>query len=120
MAAELDLQRAQLASDTNALARLLHNHLRFIGPDAQVHDKASDLAAHEAALVVFKASRAIEIEVHVFETTGLTIALLELVVDVDGETVAGSYRYTRTWLFDDDRWQIVGGAIVRVPQAPIP
>lgn len=118
MEAEQELQRAQLESDVNALERLLHNHLRFIGPDARVHDKASDLSAHESALVVFKASRPLEIEVHMFGTTGLTLALIELVIDVHGEAVAGNYQYSRTWLYEDDRWQIIAGAVVPAPHAP--
>lgn len=112
MEAENALQRAQLANDANALERLLHDHLRFVGPDGKVFNKAADLAAYESGLVTFKESNPIEIEAHVFGTTGLTILLLELEVLTNGETVIGEYRYTRTWLYEDDRWQIVGGAVV--------
>lgn len=112
MEAEQALQSAQLANDANALERLLHDHLRFVGPDGEVYDKAADLAAYESGLVTFKASNPIEIEAHVFGTTGLTILLVELEVLTNGETVIGEYRYTRTWLYEDDRWQIVGGAVV--------
>lgn len=112
MEAEYALQRAQLANDANALERLLHDHLRFVGPDGEVFDKAADLAAYESGLVTFKESNPIEIEAHVFGTTGLSILLLELEVLTNGETVIGEYRYTRTWLYEDDRWQIIGGAVV--------
>ncbi|MBJ7332033.1 MAG: nuclear transport factor 2 family protein [Solirubrobacteraceae bacterium] len=112
---EHELQRAQLASDTDALALLLHEDLRFIGPDAGVHGRAADLAAHAAGDVVFRSSNALEIEARVFGATGLSIALIELEVEVGGETVRGAYRYTRTWLHEDGRWQIVGGAVVAVP-----
>lgn len=115
MEAEHELQRAQLASDANALERLLHDRLRFVGPDGSVHDKAADLSAHEAGLVVFKASKPIEIEVHTFDDTGVTIALIELEVEMAGETVVGAFRYSRTWLYEDDRWQIVAGAVVPAP-----
>lgn len=112
MEAEHALQRAQLANDANALEQLLHDHLRFVGPDGAVYDKAADLAIYEAGLVRFKASNPIEIEAHVFGTTGLSILLVELEVLSNGELVIGEYRYTRTWLYEDDRWQIVGGAVV--------
>ncbi|MGK2878295.1 MAG: nuclear transport factor 2 family protein [Solirubrobacterales bacterium] len=115
MEVEQALQRAQLASDVDALEQLLHNHLRFIGPDTGVHDKAEDLAAHQAGLVAFKSSTPVEFEVHAYGTTGVTIALLELEVEVSGELVHGTCRYTRTWLCEDDRWQIVAGAVVAVP-----
>ncbi|MBI2691709.1 MAG: nuclear transport factor 2 family protein [Solirubrobacterales bacterium] len=112
MEAEHALQRAQLANDANALERLLHDHLRFVGPDGAVYDKAADLASYESGLVTFKASNPIEIEAHAYGTTGLTILLVELEVLTNGETVIGTYRYTRTWLYEDDRWQIVAGAAV--------
>jgi hypothetical protein len=115
MEAENALQRAQLAGDVNALELLLHDHLRFVGPDTGVHNKAEDLSAHEAGLIAFKASNPVEIEAHVFGTTGVSIALINMEVAVDGELVIGAYRYTRTWLFEDDRWQIVAGAVVAVP-----
>jgi hypothetical protein len=113
--AEHELQRAQLASDTNALERLLHNHLRFVGPHGTVFDKATDLSAHEAGLIEFKASSPIVIEAHVFGTTGISLALIEMEVVFNGELVISTTRFTRTWLYEDDRWQIVGGAIVDVP-----
>lgn len=112
MEAEHALQQAQLANDANALERLLHAHLRFVGPDGTVVDKADDLTAYESGLVTFKASNPIEIEVHVFGTTGLTILLVALEVLTEGETVIGEYRYTRTWLYEGGRWQIIGGAVV--------
>jgi hypothetical protein len=115
MEAEHKLQRAQLTSDANALELLLHNHLRFVGPDTQVYGKADDLAAYESGLVAFKSSNPVEIEAHVFGTTGVTIALINLEVEFQGEIEIGAYRYTRTWLFEDDRWQVVAGAVVAVP-----
>lgn len=117
MAAEHELQRAQLAGDVNALELLLHAKLRFIGPDTHVHGKADDLSAHESGAVSFKASNPIEIEAQVFGDTGLSVALIELEVEVADRLVIGEYRYTRTWLFENDRWQIVAGAVVAVPPA---
>lgn len=114
--AEHELQRAQLGSDTDALERLLHNHLRFVGPDTGVHGKTADLSAHEGGLVVFKASNPIDVEAHVFGTMGLSIALIDLEIEVSGELVTGECRYTRTWLYEDDRWQVVGGGVVAVPK----
>jgi hypothetical protein len=38
-----------------------------------------------------------------------------LKVDVNGAPAEGTYRYVRFWIFEDDRWQIVGGAVVAIP-----
>jgi hypothetical protein len=51
-------------------------------------------------------------DAQVLGETGITTALLELDVELNGQPVGGKYRYVRTWVFDDDRWQIAGGAVV--------
>lgn len=112
MKAEHELQRAQLANDANALNLLLHDQLRFVGPDGAIHDKAEDLSVHEAGLVAFKTAKPVEIEAHVFGTTGVSIALIDLELEVNGNFAFGGYRYTLTWLYEDDRWQVVAGSVV--------
>lgn len=116
LAAERALQKAQLASDVDALDLLLHDDLElFIGPDTGLHGKAEDLQAHRDHIFSFRKSEEIEVSTSVFGTTGVTSALLELELEVGGAPVAGRYRYLRAWSFEEGRWQIVGGAVVTVP-----
>jgi hypothetical protein len=53
--AERALQAAMLASDVEALDRLLHPELVAVGPNGQLIDKAGDLAAHRSG--IFKITR---------------------------------------------------------------
>src|SRR5215470_1106770 len=46
MTYELELRRAQLASDVAALDRLLDDSLVFTGPDGRIYGKADDLHLH--------------------------------------------------------------------------
>ena len=52
LAQERALQAAQLASDVDALERLLHPDLLAGGPDGRLADRAADLAAHGAWRVI--------------------------------------------------------------------
>jgi ketosteroid isomerase-like protein len=116
LAAERELQRAQLHSDVDALDRVVHDDVElFIGPDTNLHGKAEDLRAHREHVFKFHESTELEVEANVFDTAGVTSALLALKVDVNGEPAEGTYRYVRFWIFEDDRWQIVGGAVVAIP-----
>jgi hypothetical protein len=119
--AERALQKAQLESDVDKLELLLHDQLRnFIGPDTHLHGKADDLESHRSRVFEFKTSSELEMDAQVLGETGITTALLELDVELNGQPVGGNYRYIRTWVFDDDRWQIVGGAVVAATDSPGP
>jgi hypothetical protein len=119
--AERALQQAQLAGDVGELDRLLHDRLRnFIGPDTQLHDKEEDLESHRGEVFDFKSSTELHMDAQMVGETGITTALLALEVNLNGQPVGGNYRYIRTWVFDDDRWQIVAGAVVAVAEPPRP
>jgi hypothetical protein len=116
--AERSLQEAQLASDVEQLDRLIHEKLRFIGPDSNVHGKEDDLESHRTGRFKFLSSEEKELDAHIFGDTGVTFALLTLEVEMDGKSSAGDYRYTRTWIWEDDRWQIVAGAVAAATELP--
>jgi ketosteroid isomerase-like protein len=114
MEAEHALQLAQLHSDADALEQLLHDDLAFVSPGGVVVGKADDVRLHRSGALDFRASNAIEIDAHVIGETGITLALIAVEVQADGQLVLGTYRYTRTWLFDDGRWQVIAGAVVAI------
>jgi ketosteroid isomerase-like protein len=115
--AERALQAAQLTSDFDALDDLIHDDLRnFIGPDTGLHGKEEDLAAHREHLFTFVESNELSVDAQVVGETGITTALLALKVKIGDDTVDGTYRYIRTWVFEDERWQIIAGAVVAVPE----
>jgi Domain of unknown function (DUF4440) len=118
--AERALQSAQLASDVDALDQLLHPQLRFIGPDSNVHGKEDDLESHRGGNFNFLASEEKELDAHVYGSAAVTLALLALEVEINDEPVSGNYRYTRTWVWQDQRWQIVAGAVALAVNLPPP
>ena len=100
-----------LASDVDALDRLLHPELLAVGPDGQLADKAIDLEAHRTS--VFEISELIEedVRVKVVGETALTFVVLAIRGTIDGVDVSGRYRYTRTWTRARGAWRVVGAHI---------
>jgi hypothetical protein len=110
--AERALQLAQFESDVEAMAELLHNDLRFLSPSGIVVGKDDDLKLHSSGELKFLMSNTLRTEVFVKDGSGMSFATIELEVDSDGEKVRGTYAYTRHWIFQDDRWQMIYGAVV--------
>jgi hypothetical protein len=107
-AAERRLQAAQLASDVGALDELIHDSMRFTGPDGSLSSKQDDLRAHESGRQVV--SRVEEEDLRVFATAhvGVTWFLGTLEATVNGQVFAARMRYTRTWIPDGHNgWRVI-------------
>jgi ketosteroid isomerase-like protein len=114
-AAERALQAAQLAGDADALDGLLHPDLLAVGPDGQLADKASDLAAHRAGVFVVDELEQQDLRMLVHDDTAVTFVLVRLRGSIAGEEVGGLIRYTRTWVRGADGWQVLAAHIAPVP-----
>lgn len=110
--AERALQQAQFDSDVEALAELLHDDLRFLSPSGIVVGKEDDLQLHSSGELKFLMSNTLRTEVFVKDGAGMSFATIELEVESDGNVVRGTYAYTRHWIFQDSRWQMIYGAVV--------
>ena len=116
MELEGELRRAQLASDVEALDRLIDEDLLFTGPTGQLATKAEDLSAHGTGLVKFRSHEPEEIRVRRIGADVAVVALrTRLVVEVQDVTHSGTFRYTRIWHRRDGRWRIVAGHVSEVP-----
>jgi ketosteroid isomerase-like protein len=115
LAAERALQAAQLAGDADALDRLLHPDLLAVGPDGNLADKASDLAAHRAG--VFKIHELEQQDLRVVSDgrTAVTFVLVRLRGSAGDQEIAGLVRYTRTWVHGPDGWQVLAAHIAPLP-----
>jgi ketosteroid isomerase-like protein len=114
--AERTLQAAMLASDVDELDRLLHPELLAVGPDGQLIDKASDLAAHRSGLFTITELDEEEVRVRVLGNVAVTFVVLRVRGTIHGAEVAGRMRYTRTWIADGDSWRVIAAHIA--PAAP--
>lgn len=114
LAAERALQAAMRASDVAALERLLHPALLAVGPDGQMADRASDLAAHRDGVFRIDALDERDLRVLVLGDTAMTFVVLDVRGAIAGADVSGRMRYTRTWTRDGGTWRVLGAHIAPV------
>ena len=113
VALEDELRRAQLEADVDALDRLIADELLFTGPDGRLGTKAEDLSAHGSGVVRFHEHEPEELRVRPIGDAVRVVALrTRLVVEVNGQRVSGTYRYTRVWARENGGpWRIVAGHV---------
>lgn len=107
-AAEDALQRAQLRSDVDALDRLLHPDLTFVGPDGTLTGKADDLEVHRTGAIRIDLSEPEDLVVRINDGVGVTVLTARLQGSYEGQEFAGRMRYTRAWAHGGDSgWRVV-------------
>jgi ketosteroid isomerase-like protein len=113
VACEARIRTAQLAADVAALDALIAEDLLFTGPDGNLGTKAQDLAAHGSGAVRFRGHEPEELRVRRVGTDVAVAALrARLTVEVAGELLLGTYRYTRVWAREEGAdWRVVGGHV---------
>ena len=113
VAAEADIRAAQLNADVIALERLIADELLFTGPDGQLGSKAEDLHLHGSGAVRFRSHEPEELRIRRVGTDVAVSALrAQLAVEIAGELVSGTYRYTRVWARENGSgWRVVGGHV---------
>ena len=97
--AERRLQRAQLASDVEALDQLIDDRLVFTGPDGQLYSKQDDLRVHRSGHQSMRRVDEEELTALVVGDTGVTWFLGTLEGTMAGEPFVARVRYTRTWTY---------------------
>ena len=110
------LRSAQLSADADALDQLISDDLLFTGPDGNLATKSVDIGAHESGLVRFRKHEPEEMRIRRVGTDVAIVALrTRLEVEVSGNVVSGTYRYTRVWAREGDRlWRVVGGQVSEI------
>lgn len=110
-AAEQRLQVAQLASDVGELDLLLHPDLVFVGPDGSIGDKESDLETHRSGRINLDSLAQEDLIVRVSSGVGVTLLTAQMSGEFDSQAFSARTRYTRSWAWKEDRWQIVAAHI---------
>lgn len=110
-ATEERFQRAQLCSDVDTLDLLLHRDLVFCGPDASIGDKSTDLDAHRTGQIRIHFLDPEDLIVRVTSGVGITILTARMAGESAENTFSARMRYTRTWAFNAQGWQVVAAHI---------
>ena len=115
LAREAELYRAQLASDVEALDRILDDCLMFTALDGSLVTKNDDLSLHRSGRLRITRMQPIERRmVHLGETTVVS-AKMDASALMDGSRMSAVLRYTRVWHKRSGEWRVVAGHMSTVP-----
>ena len=110
--AEKQLQQAMVNNDVQALERLIHDDLVFIDVEGNVQGKRDDIESHASGAVVQTAVEFVEEPIMQFYgESAIVVVKAHVKVRVQGKPLEAFCRYLRVWLFQDERWQIISGAV---------
>lgn len=109
---ERQLQQAMVKNDVKALERLIHDDLVFIDVEGNVQGKRDDIESHASGAVIQTAVEFVEEPVmQLHGETAVVAVKAHIKVQLQGNPVEALCRYLRVWLFQDERWQIISGAV---------
>jgi hypothetical protein len=116
-AAEGALQVAMVTGDADRLDELVHPRATFSDPDGQLVIRDAYLARYRQGVLVIRAFDEVDRQVRVEGSTGITLVLADLSGSCDGHSLAARLRFSRTWVHDGGRWQVLNAHGSRVPAA---
>ncbi len=114
-AADDRLQRAIAANDAAGLALALHDDLIARGPDGALVGKAEDVAGYASGAFRVISMERLDRRSLLHDGTGMTFVSAQLQGVRSGERFEALVHYTRTWVHDDGRWQVIGAQVSATP-----
>jgi len=106
---EAQLQQAFLKNDIQAFDQLLHDDLVFTNQAGIVLKKQEDLDAHASGMLQVIEYELLDPLVRLYGETAIVVVKVRLGGTYQETAFSGEFRYTRIWLFQKDRWQMIAG-----------
>lgn len=113
--AEDALQKAIRTRDVEALEALLHDEVRFMGPDGSVIGKEEDLASHRSGVLRIDSLTEVSRELRRFGDTGISLVVLDIEGGSGDQPVAARLAYTRAWKLNGSSWQVIAAQGSAIP-----
>lgn len=110
--AEARLRAAMLASDVDALDRLLHDDLLFNGPTGETATKAMDLANYRSGGVRLASLDASDETISIIGDLAIVAITVAIRGTYMGAELDGRVRYLRVWRQDGDDLRVVAGSVI--------
>ena len=106
---ELDEERiqAQIHADAAALDRLYADDFIGVGPSGAVRTKPQVMADFTSGTLKFQYITTDEVQVRVYGNTAVETGLSTMKGEDRGKTVPQDTRFTRVWVKQQGRWQLV-------------
>jgi hypothetical protein len=116
-AAEDRLQAVVAANDADGLALLLHDDLLATAPDGSFATKHEDVAGYASGRFRVSAYRQLRRRSLLSSGTGVTAVRAHIQGSTGEEDFEVVMDYTRTWVHEQGRWQILAAHLSLVPAA---
>jgi ketosteroid isomerase-like protein len=112
---EEKLQHAMLTSDVAVLDELIADDLVWTMHTGFVGNKQFDLEAHRSGIFQFTKVEISDRQIHPFSDNCVVVTLkVDLAGILDGQAFSEPYRFTRVWLYRQNRWQIAAGHVSQI------
>lgn len=105
------LRQAQLAGDVAALDALIAADLQFVFYDGSVYQKQMDLEAHRSGVIKIASLEFSEQVIRRQGDAATVTVKAKMAGRFSGQPFDATYRYGRTWLLKDGRWQVIAGSV---------
>jgi ketosteroid isomerase-like protein len=109
LACEAELLQAQLASDVEALDRILDDALLFTNFDGALASKADDLSLHRSGRLRITRMEPLERHILHLGQTSVVNVKMDAAAVLQGAPIEAVLRYTRVWHKKADAWRVVAG-----------
>ncbi|NUL44954.1 nuclear transport factor 2 family protein [Cellulosimicrobium funkei] len=114
LAAERQLQAAQRNADVESLDALLHPRVVGAGPDGTVFTKEDDLASYRSGALRITSLVEESLDIQEDGQTGMTRTIAAVDAVQEGAVMSDRLRYTRLWVRQDGRWQVLAATFAPV------
>lgn len=114
-ALEERLWEAQRQSDVSTLDELLADDALFTGINGTRETKTSDLAQHRSGALNISRLEPLEFTVREIPNGAVTNVKMAGAATIHGQEMVATLSYTRVWIQQDNRWQIVAAHMTAVP-----
>lgn len=116
---EEKLRQAMLNSDVLALDELIADDLVFTMHTGLVINKQDDLEAHRTGIQKFTKVDTANQQIHHYGDCAVVTVKADLAGMFNGQAYSETYRFTRVWVKQQNRWQIAAGHVSQVSDAPL-
>jgi len=115
-AVEEQWRAAQLAGDVGTMDKLLADDYFGISNDGQLNNKTQQLERLRKRMFVLTKIDVSDVKIKLVGRVGIVTSLARIEGTNDGQSVAGTYRYTRIYKrYPDGSWKITNFEVTRVP-----
>ncbi len=109
---ENNLLNAMKEQDVDALDRLIHDDLMFIGPTGELITKEMDLETYRLKQMNIEAYDILHQAIHLYQDSAVVVVTLDLKAIFMNQPIQNRFNYVRTWKKIQDQWMIIAGACV--------